>query len=209
MQRLFIQLLAAILLSPLLGGCASTPVAKSDVQESLEETTGSNITYVTTAAAFVSDQPGLASGGRDYVYLAPILVSRGGDHTCWLWLGVWSTIDRQARNADVKPLKLGALQIVADDEPMDLDPQFADSHPTGVRQIPYATPVPPIQEFLVPVTRTQLQRLGSARVLTLVDRQEGEASRSWRGDGRAASLLSQLAEEAGAPGMNAAPVTGR
>ena len=99
----------------------------------------------------------------------------------------------------MKPLVLGALQIVADDEPMDLDLQFVDSHPTGVRQIPYSTPVRSIQEFLVPITRTQLRRLGSARVLTLVDRQEGEASRSWQGDGRAASLLSQLAEEAGAP----------
>ena len=209
MQRLLIKVLAGTLLSSLLGGCAGTPAAKSEVQESLEEATGSNITYVTTPTAFVNEQPGLASGGRDYVYLAPILVSRGGEHTCWLWLGIWSTIDRQARNADVKPLRLGALQIVADDEPMDLDLQFANAHPTGVRRIPYATPVPPIQEFLVPVTRTQLQRLGSARVLTLVDRQEGEASRSWRGDGRAANLLSQLAGEAGAPGMVPAPVTSR
>jgi hypothetical protein len=92
---------------------------------------------------------------------------------------------------------------------MDLDLQFADTHPTGVRQTPYSTPVPPVQEFFVPITRTQLQRIGSAHVLMLVDRQEGEASRSWRSDGPAANLLSQLAEEAGAPGMNPAPVTGR
>ena len=46
---------------------------QSDVREYLEEVTGTNITYVTTAAAFVSEQPGLASSGRDYVYLAPIM----------------------------------------------------------------------------------------------------------------------------------------
>jgi hypothetical protein len=62
MQRLFSKVLAGTLLSSLLGGCAGTPPARSDVQESLEEATGSNLTYVTTAAAFVSEQPGLASG---------------------------------------------------------------------------------------------------------------------------------------------------
>lgn len=196
MRLLLVRLLGGILLSSLLGGCAGTR-PRSDVREYLEEATGSSITYVTTPAAFVNEQPGLASSGRDYVYLAPIVVSRGGERSCWLWLGIWSTVDRQARNEDASPLRLGALQIVADDEPMDLEPQSADSHPAGIRSIPYATPVPPTQELLVPVTRSQLQRLGSARVLTLIDRPAGEASRLWRGDERAANLLREVAEYAG------------
>jgi len=208
MRRLLLQLLAGILLSSLLGGCAGTR-PRSDVREYLEEATGSSITHVTTPAAFVSEQPGLASSGRDYVYLAPIIVSRGGERTCWLWLGVWSTVDRQARNEDASPLRLGALQIVADNEPMDLDPQSADSNPAGIRRIPYATPVPPIQELLVPVTRSQIQRLGRARVLTLTDRPAGGASRLWRGDERAAAVLSHFAEEAGAASLETAPVAGR
>jgi hypothetical protein len=208
MRLLLVQLLAGILLSSLLGGCAGTR-PRSDVREYLEEATGSSVTYVTTPAAFVSEQPGLASSGRDYVYLAPIVVSRGGERSCWLWLGVWSTVDRQARNEDASPLRLGSLQIVADNEPMDLDPQSADSNPAGIRRIPYATPVPPTQELLVPVTRSQLQRLGSARVLTLIDRPAGEVSRLWRGNDRAAAVLSHIAEEAGAAKVAPAPVTGR
>lgn len=208
MQQLLVRLLAGILLSSLLGGCAGTR-ARSDVREYLEEATGSSITHVTTPAAFVSEQPGLASSGRDYVYLAPIIVSRGGERSFWLWLGIWSTVDRQAHDEDASPLRLGTLQIVADNEPMDLDPQFADAHPTGVRRIPYETPVPPIQELLVPVTRSQLQRLGRARVLTLMDRPAGGASRLWRGDDRAAVMLSHFTEEAGAARMNPAPGTGR
>jgi len=205
---LLVRLLGGIVLSSLLGGCAHTP-ARSTVRDYLEEATGTSITYVTTPAAFVNEQPGLASSGRDYVYLAPIVVSRGGERSCWLWLGVWSTVDRQARNEDASPLTLGFLQIVADDEPMDLDPQSADLKPMGVRRIPYETPVPPTQELLVPVTRSQIQRLGRARVLTLIDRPADGASRLWRGDDRAAAVLSHFAEEAGAAKSNPAPVTGR
>jgi hypothetical protein len=198
MQQLPARLLVGILLSSLLGGCAGTR-ARSDVREYLEEATGSSITYVTRPAAFVSEQPGLASSGRDYVYVAPIAVSRGGERSCWLWLGVWSTVDRQARNESASPLRLGPLQIVADGEPMDMDPQSAESNPAGIRRAPYATPVPPTQELLVPVTGSQIRRLGRARVLTLIDRPAGGASRLWRADDRVARLLSHFSEEAGAP----------
>jgi hypothetical protein len=208
MKALLVQLLAGIMLSSLLGGCAGTR-PRSDVQEYLEEATGSSVTYVTTPAAFVLGQPGLAESGRDYVYLAPIVVSSGGDRSYWLWLGVWSTVDRQARHEDASPLRLGALQIVADDEPMDLEPQSADSNPAGIRRIPYATPVPPIQEFLVPVTRSQIQRLGNARVLTLTDRPADGASRLWRGNEQAAAIFSHFADEAGAARSATSQVTGR
>ena len=208
MKALLVQLLAAILLPSLLGGCAGTR-PRSDAQEYLEEASGRSVIYVTTPAVFVLGQPGLAESGRDYVYLAPIVVSSGGDRSYWLWLGVWSTVDRQARHEDASPLRLGALQIVADNEPMDLEPQSADSNPAGIRQLPYATPVPPIQEFLVPVTRSQIQRLGGARVLTLTDRPGGGASRLWRGDDRAVAVLSEFYEEAGAARTRSAADNGR
>ena len=208
MQQLLIRLLTGILWSSLLGGCAHTP-ARSTVQEYLEEATGATITYVTTPAAFVIDQPGLASSGRDYVYVAPIVVSQGGERSCWLWLGVWSTVDRQARNEDASTLSLGALQIVADNDPMDLDPQSADLKPMGVLRIPYETPVPPIQELLVPVTRSQIQRLGHARVLTLTDRPADGTSRLWRGNEQAAAVFSHFADEAGVARSAPSQVTGR
>jgi hypothetical protein len=208
MQPQLVRLLAGILAASLLGGCAGTQ-PRSDVQEYLEEATGSTITYVATPAAFVSEQPGLASSGRDYIYLAPIVVNSGGQRSCWLWLGVWSTIDRQARHEDASPLRLGMLRILADDEPIDLDSPAVDSLPTGLRRIPYATPVPPIQEQLIPVTRSQIQRLGRAQVLTLTDRPAGGASRLWHGDARAAAVLAEFAREAGVARADPARVTGR
>jgi hypothetical protein len=208
MQRLLAQVLAAILLASLSGGCAGTP-PRSDVRQVFEESTGSNITYVKTPCAFVSEQPGLASSGRDYIYAAPMVVNRGGERSCWLWFGVWSTVDRQARNEDASPLRLGRFQIVVDGEPMDMEPQSAESQPSGIRRIIYETPVPPTQELLVPVTRSQLQRLGSARVLTLIDHPSDGAARLWRGNDRAAAVLRQVAGEIGAARADPAPATGR
>lgn len=208
MRRLIPQLLAGIVLSSLSGGCATTH-ERSQVRDYLEEATGASITYVTAPAVFVNKQPGLASSGRDYVYLAPLLISSGGERSGWLWLGVWSTIDRQVRDDGAEPLRLGGLQISADNEPMDLDLQSVDSRPVGVRRIPYATPVPPVQEFIVPVTRSQLRRLGRARVLTLTDRQAGGALRVWRSDEHAVAVLRNLADETGVARPDPDPDDGR
>lgn len=202
------QLLAAILLSSLQWGCAGSP-AQSDVRDYLDETTGASMTYLATPAVFVHGQPGLASSGRDYVYLAPLAASSGGKRSCWLWLGVWSTVDRQARDEGAGALALGTLQIVADDEPMDLETQSVDSRPAYLGRIPYSTPVAPAQEFLVQVTRTQLQRLGRARTLMLVDRPASGGAREWFGDERAVALLNQFAGEAGAPATDPVPGAGR
>ncbi len=197
MHMRFSRLLTRILLCSLLGACAGTQ-PRSDVEEYLEEATGSTITYVKTSAAFVREQRGLASSGRDYVYLAPLIVNSRGQHSCWLWLGVWSTIDRQARDIEASPLRLGTLQIVADDEPMDLDSPAAGALPPGLRQIPYATPVPPIQELLIPVTCSQIRRLGASQVLTLTDRPEGGVSRVWHADQRTVAVLSRFSQDAAA-----------
>ena len=208
MRRLALQLLAGIVLSWLQAGCAGTP-ARPDVRNYLEEGTGTSVTYMANPAAFVHGQPGLASSGRDYVYLAPLAVSRGGERSCWLWLGIWSTVDRQARDEGASPLSLGPLQIVADNEPIDLEFKSADSRPAGLSRIPYDTPVPPTQEFMVEVTRTQLQRLGRARTLTLVDRPAGGGARQWRGDDRAVGMLANFAEDAGAPAVDSNPAPAR
>jgi hypothetical protein len=203
-----VQLLAGILICALLVGCGGTR-ARPDVRDYLEETTGTSVTYVATPAAFVRGQPGLAASGRDYVYLAPLAVSRSGERSSWLWLGVWSTVDRQARDETAKPLRLGPLQIVADGEPMDLDSQSVDSRPADLNRIPYATPVSPTQELMVRVTGSQLQRLGRAHTLVLVDRPDGGAARSWRGDDHAVAVLSHFAEATAGPGMDSIPAPGR
>jgi hypothetical protein len=197
MPDLVAKLLLFTALATLSAGCAGTREATS-ARDYLEESTGTSISYVTEPAVFVSEQPGLAASGRDYVYLAPLKISTGGAQSCWLWLGVWSTIDRRARDEGASPLSLGVTQLVVDGEPMDLALESTDSLPGGMRRIPYATPVTPAQQFLVPVTRSQLRRLGEAHDLALVDRQDGGAPRQWSVDERGIVVLRQFAGELGA-----------
>ncbi len=208
-MRQLVQLVTLLLLSTWLAACAGKREHAADVRDYLDETSGTSVTYVAAPAVFVRAQPGLASSGRDYVYLAPLAVSRGGERSCWLWLGVWSTVDRQVRDDTASPLRLGSLQLVADGEPMDVEWQGVELNPAGIGRIPYATPIAPAQQLMVQVTRTQLQRLGRARSLALVDRPEGAVARSWDGDEHAIAMLGLFAEEAGAPATDAAPGTAR
>jgi len=206
--KLLVAMLLAAPLAVFLGGCTGTREA-TGTRDYLEESTGTSITYVTEPAVFMNEQPGLASSGRDYVYLAPLRISTGGAQSCWLWLGVWSTIDRGARGEGASPLSLGVVQLVADGEPMDLDLQSTEALPGGMRRIPYATPVAPAQEFLVPVTRSQLRRLGQAHDLALVDRQDGGSPRQWTVDERGVEVLRQFAGELGVPRAARGPGSGR
>ena len=195
MRMRYVRLLAGLLLCMLFGGCAGKQT-RYEVREYLEEATGTSVSYVRVPVVFVHEEPGLAASGRDYVYLAPMAVSRGGERSFWLWLGVWSTVDRKARNEGASPLSIGPIRILADEEPMDLNLQLADVDSLGIRRMPYATPVTTNREYLAPVTRSQLQRLGHARILTLTDSPAGGVARIWSSDDRAAAVMSHFAEEA-------------
>ena len=208
MRMRLIQLLVIAVSCTVLGGCAGKP-ARSDVQDYLEETTGTTITSVRNPAAFVHEVPELAASGRDYVYLAPIAVSRGGERSFWLWLGAWSTVDRKARHENARPLGIGPIQILADGEPMELELQPADGNPAGIRRIPYSTPVNSLQQFMAPVTRSQLQRLSHARVLTLADQPDDETARLWHSDEQASAMLSSFADQTLAAEARSAPDSGR
>jgi hypothetical protein len=206
MQRSVNQLLTVVLMLPLLAACTGIR-SPTGYREYLEEATGTTVAQVPMPGVFLREQPGLASSGRDYVYLAPLGISRSGERSWWLWLGVWSTVDRPARDATAAPLVLGSALLMADTEPMELDLQPAVLQASGMGRIPYATPVRPAQEWLVPVTLSQLQRLARARMLTLWDRPAGEESRSWQGDERAAVVMRQFV--AGVAGVDAAAESGR
>jgi hypothetical protein len=199
MRQPFIRLLALAPLLALVAGCGGTR-ADSGVRDYLEESTGTSISYVLAPAAFVRGQPGLASSGRDYVYVAPLAVSRGGQRSYWLWLGVWSTVDRQIHHEGASHVSLGTVQLVADGEPMDIEVRVPDARPAGLDRVPYETPVRPSQELVAQLTRSQLQRLGRAQSLGLVDRLADGAPRAWQGDELAVAAFRHFAEEALAAG---------
>lgn len=199
LTRLLVMLCTGLLLA----GCGGRQ-PRSELREYLEEATGTTVIQAREPAAFVHAVPELAASGRDYVELGPLLVSRGGERSFWLWLGVWSTVDRGVRREGAQPLGLGPVWILADGEPMELELQPADASQAGVRELPYATPVAPIEAFLVALTPSQVLRLGQARGLALADAPDGPADRLWTGDEHAVEVFRSFAERTAPAGLTPA-----
>ncbi|MEO8223271.1 MAG: hypothetical protein ABI661_00550 [Gammaproteobacteria bacterium] len=148
--------------------------------EFLDEKTSATITRVEEPVAFFSDDPARAANARDYLYAAPLLVNQLGKRGWWLWLGQWSTIDRGVIGATVEASDLAKVVLLVDGEPMELDVGArADSLP-GISQVPYATPVATAKSFYLPLTGSQLARLGRAATVAISTETAAGDVRVWQ-----------------------------
>jgi hypothetical protein len=110
-----------------------------------------------------SDDPARAANSRDYVYAAPFAVSQAGKRSWWLWLGVWSTIDRGVSpGGEPSQPDISAVVLLVDGEPMELDMGARAESIPGLAQMPYAAPVSTARNILLPLSRSQVNRLAGA-----------------------------------------------
>ena len=159
-----------------IAGCGGLQPA---LRTSLDQNTGATVTFLRAPLVFSRSEPAFAANGRDYAYVGPLMVSRGGERSYWLWVGVWSTIDRQVQDNAKPRLALEQPRILADGEPLQTDRILADPVEAGVGHVPYETPVAPAQQMLIAVTRSQLDRLALARAVSLRDGAEATGGRRW------------------------------
>ena len=147
--------------------------------EYLDEATGATITRVEAPFTFYSDDPSRAANARDYLDAAPLAVNQAGRYSWWLWLGVWSTIDRGASGGDAQLADIAAIQLIIDGEPMELDMHArTDRIPDG-GPLPYTATVP-ARNILLPLTGSQVARLGRAASISMrTEMADGEV-RHWQ-----------------------------
>jgi hypothetical protein len=169
----------ACLLALLTAGCASTPPDDA-VRERLDEATGATITSLREPQCYFSDEPALAANARDYLYIGPLELNQSGRRTYWLWIGVWSTIDRAVADGEGSRPVLERVQVMADGQPMDLDFAAADVAVPGMRLAPYATPAPAEPAAFIPVTRSQLLGIARAREIRVRTGSAGGLWREWQ-----------------------------
>lgn len=144
----------------------------------LDDATGATITRVEVPVTFYSDDPSRAANARDYLDVAPLAVNRSGNYSWWLWLGVWSTIDRGASGGDPELADISAIQLMVDGEPMDLWMQAATDRIPGAATLPYAATVAPARSMVLPLTASQVGRLGRAtRIGIHTEMADGEVRR--------------------------------
>lgn len=188
---------AALLALAACGG--SAPARRA--WEQFDATTGTTVVRVAAPLTYASDDPARAANARDYVAVAPLEVIRGTRHERWLWLADWSNIDRRVTNGEPDLPELVAVRLVADGEPVDVDLGAAVANVAGIGDAPpYAARVRGAQVRYLPLTASQLARLGRAAVVELAVTRAGEDERSWpRWSGDPADLAALAALVAPTP----------
>jgi hypothetical protein len=173
----------------------------------LEEGSGTTLTRVVEPLVLFSDDPAFAANARDYIYVAPLAVNQAGRRSWWLWLGLWSTIDRAVSIGEIAPEDPAGILLIVDGEPMELDAGARVPAIAGVQGMPYATPVATARNLFLPLTGSQVARLGNARRLTLRTDYANRATRVWERWAGDVSPLRAFADLAGANAGSPSTVT--
>lgn len=153
------RFLAATVAAALIASCGTADPGRR-AGEYLDDATGATITRVEQPFVLFSDDPARAANARDYLSAAPLAVNQSGRRSWWLWLGLWSTIDRGVSVGDARLADVTAIQLIVDGEPMELDLDARVDRIPGVTSVPYAAPVPTARPFMLPLTASQVTRLG-------------------------------------------------
>ena len=171
--------LLVVLAGMLLAACG-TAAPGQRATEYLDESSGVTITRVAAPFTFYSDDPSRAANARDYLDAAPLALNRSGTYSWWLWLGEWSTIDRGASGGDGQMPDIAVLQLIVDGEPMELDMQSRTGRIPGAGPLPYVGTVDTARSILLPLTSSQVARVGRAtRIGIRTQMADGEA-RHWQ-----------------------------
>ncbi len=168
----------AIVAAMLLASCGSSASGQRAVAY-LDDTTGATITRVTEPLILFSDDPARAANARDYIYAAPVAVNQAGRHSWWLWLGLWSTIDRGVSAGPEQQPDIARIHLIVDGEPMELDMDTRVADIPGLSRVPYAMPMG-TANIILPLTGSQVTRLGRGAGISIYTEATGGEARLWQ-----------------------------
>jgi len=168
----------------------------------LDKTTAVTVTRMTDPMVFFREQAGLAANVRDYVHVGPVEVNSMGERQYYLWMGVWSTIDRGAAGQDPLRDTYRKVVITANDRPMEFEIYSEDPDALGTSESLYPRPGPGARNVFSRVTVEELRTMHEADYLyvSLGDSDsETDLYRVWKYD--AESLANFIAYvQGGTPG---------
>jgi hypothetical protein len=172
------RLLAAAVAAVLVASCGTAGPGRRDA-EYLDDATGATITRVERPFVLYSDDQARAANARDYISAAPLAVNQSGRRSWWLWLGLWSTIDRGVSVGDARLADVTAIQLIVDGEPMELDLGARPDRIPGVTSVPYAAPVATARTFILPLSGSQVTRLSRGTSILIRTELAGGAALRW------------------------------
>lgn len=137
--------------------CACANLSDSPLVTETDELSGTTHIKLKRPHRFATARPSLATTGKDFVYLAPVSVSRHGTLRRFLWLAIATTIDHTLTGN--RPASTEEIVLVLDGEPMSLDMKpWADVSPFN----PYDTGMFVTSQYAIRASQSQLQRIANA-----------------------------------------------
>jgi len=152
---------AIAVISIVAAGCATAPTDTPLLQR-LDENSGATVTTLPEPMSFYREEPMLAANSRDYVYLGPVEVNRGGRRQYMLWAAYRSTIDRIGGRGSRAP---ESAYLMLDGVPMELL-RARRTAELGVWL--YDSPVSGGETVMYRVTRGQLLAIAGAQEIVIV-----------------------------------------
>ena len=159
------QTVLLILIAWLIGGCAS-PNPMTHAQY-LDETTGVSVSMMMNPMTFYSEDPRLAVNARDFASLGALEVNRVGERSYYLWLGLWSTIDRRSGTRALFRQDNSVLNVFANDRNINLKRFTRDPARIGTTDWAYIVDDPQARHAYYRVTIEELRLMADAEILTV------------------------------------------
>ena len=143
-------------------GCSSSTALTG---EKLDPVTSATISYSEEPLIFYRDVSGRAALAKDFVYVAPVAVNRGGNYRYFIWLGIWTVAGEESPDAARDGFE--SILLIADDEPLHLEITRWTVAAIGASEPVYSKPVASATDAYYELTLEQLRPLAEAEHLRL------------------------------------------
>lgn len=148
------------------------------LRQHLDERTALVLTGLQRPLILHKDEPGLAANARDYIQLGPLEINRQGELRYYLWMSIWSTIDRAG---DLRWRQgFEVVHVFADGEPVDVELSAWNLARERAEVSFYEKPVHGAVDAFYPVTLDQLRRIAAAtEVYAVAGPQSRDRYQAW------------------------------
>jgi hypothetical protein len=143
-------------------GCSSSTALTG---EKLDPVTSATISYSKQPLIFYRDVSGRAALAKDFVYVAPVAVNRGGSYRYYIWLGIWTVAGEESPDATRDGFE--SILLIADGEPLQLEITGWTVGAIGASEPVYSKPVASAADAYYELTLDQLRPVAEAEQLRL------------------------------------------
>jgi hypothetical protein len=190
-SRMSPQIILRLLVTGILVSVISCSSSGSLITQKLDPLTAVTITYSKFPLIFYHDRSGRAAHARDYVYMAPMEVNRGGTYRYFVWLGIWNTLQDSQTGGPRDGFE--SIVVIADGEPRVLELSGWTAASVGASEPIYLKPVASSSDAYYEVTADYIRLLAGSKDIRIQSTGPRETSyEPWDNQARGLASLQEL-----------------